>query len=154
MRQAPLSSHTIAAVLWFDPIRIDPFSCVNIMPPRIMPAKNIVTTIKPVAPSLEDANIKLVSVISDIVGMSGRRFLKAMIAGETNAMRLTGLGSARLKVRSRPPLRRHQRPRYRRRHNCRRTDTEEVRSRRRAQGSIRPAPLHCGAGGRRSRARI
>jgi hypothetical protein len=45
----------------------------------------------------EDANIKLVSVISDIVGMSGRRILKAMIAGETNAMRLAELGSARLK---------------------------------------------------------
>ena len=42
---------------------------------------------------LEDANIKLVSAISDIVGMSGRRILKAIIAGETNAMRLTELGS-------------------------------------------------------------
>jgi transposase len=47
--------------------------------------------------TLEDANIKLVSVISDIVGVSGRRILKAMIAGETNAMRLTELGSTRLK---------------------------------------------------------
>jgi transposase len=47
--------------------------------------------------TLEDANIKLVTVISNIVGMSGRRVLKAMIAGETNAMRLAELGSARLK---------------------------------------------------------
>ena len=47
--------------------------------------------------TLEDANIKLVSVISDIVGVSGRRILKAMIAGETNAKRLTELGSTRLK---------------------------------------------------------
>ena len=47
--------------------------------------------------TLEDANIKLVSVISDIAGVSGRRILKAMIAGETNAMRLTELGSTRLK---------------------------------------------------------
>ena len=47
--------------------------------------------------TLEDANIKLVSAISDIVGMSGRRILKAIIAGETNAMRLTELGSTRLK---------------------------------------------------------
>jgi transposase len=38
-----------------------------------------------------------VSAISDIVGMSGRRILKAIIAGETNAMRLTELGSTRLK---------------------------------------------------------
>src|ERR1700758_1701498 len=47
--------------------------------------------------TLEDANIKLVSAISDIVGMSGRRILKAMIAGETNATRLSELGSPRLK---------------------------------------------------------
>ena len=37
------------------------------------------------------------SVISDIVGMSGRRILKAIIAGETNVIRLSELGSARLK---------------------------------------------------------
>jgi hypothetical protein len=48
--------------------------------------------------TLEDANVKLVSVISDIMGMSGRRILKAMIAGETNVAKLAGLGSSRLKV--------------------------------------------------------
>jgi transposase len=46
---------------------------------------------------LEDANIKLASVISDIIGTSGRRMLKAMIPGETNATKLAGLGSTRLK---------------------------------------------------------
>lgn len=39
----------------------------------------------------------LVSVISDIMGMSGRRILKAMIAGETDASKLAALGSVRLK---------------------------------------------------------
>ena len=34
---------------------------------------------------LEEANIKLASVITDILGASGRRILKAMIAGETDA---------------------------------------------------------------------
>ena len=59
--------------------------------------REVAQHIQRIQKTLEDANIKLVSVISDIVGMSGRRILKAMIAGETNAMRLAELGSARLK---------------------------------------------------------
>lgn len=47
--------------------------------------------------TLEDANIKLASVISDVVGISGRRILKAIVAGETNAEKLAALGSPRLK---------------------------------------------------------
>jgi len=47
--------------------------------------------------ALEDANIKLASLISDIVGLSGRRILKAIVAGETNAAKLAALGSKRLK---------------------------------------------------------
>jgi len=53
--------------------------------------------------ALEDANIKLTEVISDIAGVSGRRILKAIIAGETNAQKLAALGSKRLKC-SRPAL--------------------------------------------------
>lgn len=45
---------------------------------------------------LEEANIKLTSVITDVLGMSGRRILKAIMAGETDGARLAGLGSARL----------------------------------------------------------
>jgi transposase len=45
---------------------------------------------------LEEANIKLCSVITDILGASGRRILTAMIAGETDAQKLAGLGSERL----------------------------------------------------------
>jgi transposase len=46
---------------------------------------------------LEDANVKLTSLISDIAGVSGRRILKAMVAGETNAEKLAALGSRRLR---------------------------------------------------------
>jgi transposase len=46
---------------------------------------------------LEDANIKLTSLISDIAGVSGRRILKAMVAGETNVEKLAALGSRRLR---------------------------------------------------------
>ena len=45
---------------------------------------------------LEEANIKLTSVISDILGMSGRRILKAMISGQSDPRRLAELGSSRL----------------------------------------------------------
>lgn len=45
---------------------------------------------------LEEANVKLSSAITDILGMSGRRILKAMIAGETDPDKLSVLGSPRL----------------------------------------------------------
>ena len=45
---------------------------------------------------LEEANIKLTSVISDILGMSGRRILKAMVAGQGDPRRLAELGGPRL----------------------------------------------------------
>jgi transposase len=45
---------------------------------------------------LEDANVKLGSVVSDVFGRSGRRMLKAIVAGQTDARQLAALGSARL----------------------------------------------------------
>jgi len=46
---------------------------------------------------LEDANIKLSSLIADLLGASGRRLLKALIAGESDAVALAALGGSRLK---------------------------------------------------------
>lgn len=48
--------------------------------------------------TLEDANIKLTSVITDILGMSGRAFLHAIIAGETDPEKLANLTRGRLKA--------------------------------------------------------
>jgi transposase len=48
--------------------------------------------------TLEDANLKLTRVISNIVGASGRRILKAIIAGETDPARLADLTQGRLKA--------------------------------------------------------
>ena len=48
--------------------------------------------------TLEDANLKLTHVISDIVGTSGRAILTALIAGETDPERLVDLTSGRLKA--------------------------------------------------------
>ena len=45
---------------------------------------------------LEEANIKLSSALTDILGVSGRRILKAIVAGETDPDRLSALGSPRL----------------------------------------------------------
>ena len=38
---------------------------------------------------LEDANVKLASVVSDVFGESGRRMLKALSAGETDPWHIT-----------------------------------------------------------------
>jgi transposase len=45
---------------------------------------------------LQEANVKLDSVISDILGVSGRRILRAMIDGEQDPQVLASLGSPRL----------------------------------------------------------
>lgn len=47
---------------------------------------------------LEDANIKLASVISDVVGVSGRHMLEALIAGEEDPAVLAGLASPKIKA--------------------------------------------------------
>lgn len=48
--------------------------------------------------TLEDANIKLDSVISDITGVSGRRMIGALIAGESDPAKLAELGDRRLRA--------------------------------------------------------
>lgn len=53
---------------------------------------------------LEDANIKLSAVASDIMGVSGRAMLQAIVAGETDAERLADLARHTLR-RKRPALR-------------------------------------------------
>ncbi len=48
--------------------------------------------------ALEDANLKLTQVVSDILGTSGRAILKALIAGETDPARLADVTTGRLKA--------------------------------------------------------
>src|SRR6516164_1630697 len=45
----------------------------------------------------EEARIKLSSVISDLLGVSGRRILEALSQGETDAVKLAELGDDRLR---------------------------------------------------------
>jgi transposase len=48
--------------------------------------------------TLEDANLKLTGVISDLLGPSGRAILKALVAGETDPERLLQHTTGRLKA--------------------------------------------------------
>lgn len=47
---------------------------------------------------LEDANIKLISVLSDIMGVSGRKILTALADGERDPEKLAGLADPRVKA--------------------------------------------------------
>lgn len=47
---------------------------------------------------LEDGNIKLSTVISDIMGVSGRRMLRALADGESDPVALSAMGDKRLKA--------------------------------------------------------
>jgi transposase len=48
--------------------------------------------------ALEDANIKLDSVISDVSGVSGRRMIEALIMGQTDPLTLASLADKRLRA--------------------------------------------------------
>jgi transposase len=46
---------------------------------------------------LEDANLKLASVVTDVLGVSGKAILQALLAGEEQADKLADLGRGRLR---------------------------------------------------------
>jgi len=58
--------------------------------------REIVRHTQRIQATLEEANVKLTSVISDILGWSGRRILKAMAAGQSDPQRLADLGHPKL----------------------------------------------------------
>jgi len=65
--------------------------------------------------TLEDAGIKLDSVASDVLGMSGRAMLTALVGGERDPMVLAELAKGRLRVKI-PQLREAMRGRFRDHH--------------------------------------
>jgi transposase len=65
--------------------------------------------------TLEDANIKLDSVITDIIGVSGRKMIEAVIAGQSDPAKLAHLADRRVKA-SQESLRDTLRGRVTRRH--------------------------------------
>ncbi len=48
--------------------------------------------------TLEEANIKIDSVISDVLGISGRRMIEALIAGQTEPQALAALADGRIRA--------------------------------------------------------
>jgi transposase len=58
--------------------------------------REIVRHTQRIQATLEEANIKLTSVVSDILGWSGRRILKAIVAGQSDPRQLAELGHRQL----------------------------------------------------------
>ena len=90
-----LLAHGLIRASFVPPVQIQEVR--DLTRTRTQLAREIAQHIQRIQKTLEDANIKLTSVISDIMGLSGRRILKAMIAGETKPAKLAELGSTRLK---------------------------------------------------------
>jgi transposase len=60
--------------------------------------REVARHIQRIQKTLEDTNIKLTRVLTDIMGMSGRAILAAIVAGETDPDRLASLTRGRLKA--------------------------------------------------------
>jgi transposase len=67
-------------------------------------AREIAQHTQRIQKTLEDANIKLSSVISNILGASGRSFLAALIAGESDPEKLAQLAHPRLQANRSAPV--------------------------------------------------
>jgi transposase len=69
---------------------------------RTSMAEERVRLINRVHKTLEDANIKLACVATDVMGVSGRAMLEALIAGHSNAQSLAQLARGRLRSKMAP----------------------------------------------------
>jgi transposase len=65
---------------------------------RKQPGQQQGNHIKRLQKILESANVKLDSAITDIVGKSGRAMIQALIAGETDPVKLAALADRRIKA--------------------------------------------------------
>jgi transposase len=70
----------------------------ELMRTRKQLSRQQVSHIQRLQKTLEAANIKLDSVVTDIVGKTGRAIIQALIAGETNPVRLAALADPRIKA--------------------------------------------------------
>lgn len=93
---ADLAAHGLIQASFVPPREVEELRAL--MRTRKQLVRERVAHVQRVQKVLETANIKLDSVITDIVGQSGRAILAALIAGETDPTRLAGLGSRRLRA--------------------------------------------------------
>jgi transposase len=70
----------------------------NLLRTRKQLVRERVSHVQRLQKTLEDANIKLDSVISDVMGKSGRAMMEALIAGESDPLRLAELAHRRIKA--------------------------------------------------------
>lgn len=61
-------------------------------------SRQVAQTTQRIEKVLEDANLKISGVITDLLGVSGRAILRALIAGETDPERLLACSNGRLKA--------------------------------------------------------
>lgn len=86
---ADLLAHGLISSSMVPPTRIQEMR--DLTRTRKQLAREIVQHTQRIQKVLEDANVKLSSVVSDVLGVSGRRILDAIIGGETDPERLAGL---------------------------------------------------------------
>src|SRR3712207_2893970 len=65
---------------------------------RKQPVREQASHVQRLQKTLEDANLKLASVLTDVMGLSGRAILEALVAGERDPARLLALVHPRVKA--------------------------------------------------------
>ena len=93
---AELTAHGLVKPSFVPPRAVDDLR--TLMRTRKQLVRERTANVQRLHKTLETANIKLDSVIADIVGQSGRAMLEGLIAGETDPAKLAGLGHRRLKA--------------------------------------------------------
>ncbi len=92
---AELLAHGLVAASFVPPVPIQELR--DLTRTRRQLVRERIQHVQRIQRVLEDANLKLASVISDVLGQSGRRILEAILAGEEDPQELAKLGSGRLK---------------------------------------------------------
>ena len=93
---AELVAHGLVKASFVPPREVDDLR--TLMRTRKQFVRERVSHVQRIQKTLETANIKLDSVISDIVGQSGRAMLEGLIAGEADPLKLASLGNRRLRA--------------------------------------------------------
>ena len=93
---AELVAHGLVKASFVPPREVDDLR--TLMRTRKQFVRERVSHVQRIQKTLETANIKLDSVISDIVGQSGRAMLEGLIAGEADPIKLASLGNHRLRA--------------------------------------------------------
>jgi transposase len=91
---AELAAHGLISASFVPPTTIQDLR--HLTRDRVQFEREKTRHVQRVQKTLQDANIKIDSVITDLLGKSGRAFLDAIVAGETDPEALADLGSRRL----------------------------------------------------------